>query len=65
MTSAQFNQALGRLELSTLQAASLLQCTERSVRRYITGDFPVPGAVSKLLNLALQGKITIKDIEHA
>jgi DNA-binding transcriptional regulator YiaG len=51
MTPKEFVKARQRLCLTQVEMAAFLDCTERSVRRYSTGEAAVPAAVALLLRL--------------
>jgi hypothetical protein len=64
MTPAQFRTALDRLKLSQLGAGRLFGAeSERTPRRWASGERAVPKSVAILLRLMLAGKVTTKDIE--
>lgn len=65
MTPKQFRSALDRLGLSQLGAGRMFGTGERTPRRWISGDTPIPDTVAALLNLMLAGKITADDVESA
>jgi DNA-binding transcriptional regulator YiaG len=65
MTPIQFRNALRRLDCTISRAARLLGADERTARRWAAGDRGMPEAAAKLLRLAVAGKITLDDIEHA
>lgn len=45
MTAAQLKKALAKAALSQRGAAKLLEINERTMRRYIAGELPVPRVV--------------------
>lgn len=49
MTPDELRSELSRLGLSQVGAAKVLDYDERSVRRWVTGDKPIPRAVALLL----------------
>ena len=65
MTAKQFNAAIERLGLSQVGAAKLIGITGRTCRRYAAGDAEIPEPTAKLLRLAIDGKISVVDIEKA
>ena len=65
MTAKQFNVAIERLGLSQVGAAKLIGITGRTCRRYAAGDAEIPKPTAKLLRLAIDGKISVADIEKA
>jgi hypothetical protein len=64
MTSAQFNTALRRLDLTQAGAARLLGVDGRTTRYWAAGDRAIPESIAILLRLLVAGKITIQDIEE-
>ena len=42
MTPTQFRQLLAKAELTHVQAAAVLEVTDRTLRRYTSGSTPVP-----------------------
>ena len=48
--------------------ADELRCSERAVWRYLTGDRPIPGPVTRLIDIHLQALVVrapaIPDTEH-
>lgn len=65
MTPTQFKKALSDLHLNSMDAASILQCADRSVRRWAAGDRAIPPTVAILLRLLLGGRISRQDIFDA
>jgi DNA-binding transcriptional regulator YiaG len=65
MTPLQFRRAISELGLSQLAAARMLGYDGRTVRRWIAGEIGVPPAAAKLLRLAADGKLTVREIEFA
>jgi hypothetical protein len=64
VTPTQFQAALDRLKLSQLGAGRLFGAeSERTPRRWASGERGVPASVAILLRLMLAGKVTVKDIE--
>ena len=49
MTPAQFNTALQKLELNQIDVARFLGIVDRQVRRYASGEHPVPRMVEMIL----------------
>jgi DNA-binding transcriptional regulator YiaG len=58
MDQDQFRFALDKLGLTQVGAAHLLNVNERTLRRWATGDQPVPLAVAYLLAIMIRHKIT-------
>jgi hypothetical protein len=64
MTPVQFRHALDRLKLSQLGAGRLFGAeSERTPRRWASGERSVPKSVAILLRLMLAGKVSVQDIE--
>ena len=57
MDAAGLRSAKRRLGWSTQRLAAELRCSERSVWYYLNGDRPVPGPVSKLIDIYLQALV--------
>lgn len=53
MKSADLDSALGELGLSQLAFGRLVDVNGRTVRRWLAGEAPIPGAVAALVGLAL------------
>lgn len=53
MTALQLKRALKDAGLSQRGAARLLEINERTMRRYIAGDQPIPRAIEYALNWLL------------
>lgn len=64
MTPTQLRAILSRLGLTMAQVGSLMGYADdgRAVRRWTSGERPVPLPVATLLRLLEQGKITADDI---
>lgn len=54
----EYSRAIARLGWSQVGAAKLLGIDARTSRRYISGDLPLPGPLSKLLRLLVHLKRT-------
>lgn len=65
MTANQIRAALDHLGLTQVAAAGLFGVEARSVRRWVSGDSPVPDAVAVVLRLLIAEKITLADVEAA
>lgn len=63
MTEKQFNAALDRLGFTQVGFAAKLEIGERSVRRWASGQWPVPTPIAMLLNLMLKTKSTAEDLK--
>jgi hypothetical protein len=74
MTADKFNAALlqcfasphphtGAISLGQIELARALQIGERSVRRYASGQWPVPPTIAALLNLMVATGKTAEDIK--
>lgn len=64
MTANQFNAALKKLGLLQRDLAALLDTTDRSVRRWSSGQWPVPAPVGLLLNLMLTTNSSVEDLKR-
>jgi hypothetical protein len=66
VTAAQFRTALGRLKLSQLGAGRLFGAeSERTPRRWASGERSVPTSVAILLRLMIAGKVSVEDVQNA
>jgi DNA-binding transcriptional regulator YiaG len=63
MTVNQFNRALDQLGFTQVGFARKLELGERSVRRWASGQWPVPTPVAMLLNLMIKTGSTVKDLK--
>lgn len=60
---ASYENKFQDLKTSLLEMkAALLETNERTVRRWVSGDWPVPVPVALLLNLMLDTKKTAEDL---
>lgn len=57
MTPAQYKRALRQLGLSRAAAGRLVNVSERTARRYVSGAAEIPGATALLLRLMISLKI--------
>ena len=64
MTAKQFNVALDKLGFTQVGFARKLELGERSVRRWVAGQWPVPTPVAMLLNLMLATDSTADDLKR-
>lgn len=62
MTSLQFRTAIDRLSLSQRGAAKFFGVYERTTRRWVSGETPVPEAVAKLLRLMIAHSLTPDEV---
>ena len=62
MNATQYKRALKKLGLTAYSAAPLFDLTRRQSQRYAAGDAKVPGLISRILELLISGKITIRDL---
>lgn len=62
MTDQQFSRALTRLGYTQVGFAEQLQIGERSVRRWASGQWPVPTPIAMLVNLMLDTKSSAEDL---
>jgi DNA-binding transcriptional regulator YiaG len=58
MTEEEFQRTLRKLELSTAAAARLVGVNERTVRRWWSGEAPVPAPVERFLRYLHRAKIS-------
>ncbi len=65
MTPAELHDAMRRLGLSQIGAASLLRVNVRTIRRWQDGDAPVPFVVALVLRMLLDGRLTLRDISSS
>jgi DNA-binding transcriptional regulator YiaG len=63
MTGAQLRSALGRTGFSQVGFARVIKVSGRTVRGWISGQWPVPTVVGMLLNLMLKTNSTEKDLK--
>lgn len=63
MTQDAFRALLSRLDLSQVGAAKLLRVEDRTVRRWCSGDAPIPFTAWALLSMLDRGLITESEIE--
>jgi hypothetical protein len=63
MSATGYRTLLTRLDLTTSDAARLLNRTWRTSRRYATGDSPVPTDVAALLRL-LDQYVALRDLDR-
>ena len=63
MTAKQFNIALDKLSFTQMGFARKLELGERSVRRWASGQWPVPVPIAMLLNLMLATISTADDLK--
>lgn len=64
MTPAQIQTALNQLGLTQQQGAKLFGHNDRTMRRWIAGDVAVPHGVAILLQMLIDGTITVADVQH-
>jgi len=62
MNSKQFTTALTRLGQTNQSFADLITTESRTVRRWASGEYPVPTPVAMLLNLMADTKSTVEDL---
>lgn len=60
MSPQEFRAILGRLGVPQVELARIIRADERSVRRWILGEHPVPGAVALALRLWERAAASIK-----
>lgn len=62
MTPKQYADAIELLGLSQRAAGAFLEVGERTSRRWISGESPVPGSVAKLIRLMIRLKLKPEDV---
>ncbi len=65
MTTAAYRRAVDDLALSQIKAGAVVGLSPRQAQRVYAGHSPVPPPVSKLLNLIVEGKVTVEDVTEA
>ena len=63
MTKREYSAAIDELGLSQVGAAEFLRIGDRTSRRWIAGDSPIPHAVRLLLTLMVDRKIKPEDLK--
>jgi DNA-binding transcriptional regulator YiaG len=63
VTGTQLRSALGKIGFSQVGFARVIQVSGRTVRGWISGQWPVPTVVAMLLNLMLKTESTEKDLK--
>jgi DNA-binding transcriptional regulator YiaG len=63
MTGAQFRSALSRCGFTQVGFARVIKVSGRTVRGWISGQWPVPTVVAMLLNLMIRTESTEKDLK--
>lgn len=62
MTPKQYVDAIGRLGLSQRAAGAFLGVDERTSRRWVSGESPIPEMAAKLLRLMIRLKLKPEDV---
>lgn len=62
MTPKQYADAIEKVGLSQRSAAKFLGVDERTSRRWISGEAPIPEATAKLLRLMVKLKLDPEDV---
>jgi transcriptional regulator with XRE-family HTH domain len=62
MTKNQLNRAMVSMGITQIALANALGATDRNVRRWMTGQSPVPVSVAKLLNLMADTNTKLEDL---
>jgi hypothetical protein len=62
MTSRQFTKAMTQMGITQIALAEKLATNERTVRRWMTGDWPVPVPVALLINLMIDSNKSLEDL---
>ena len=65
MTPYQLQAALNELGLTQQQAAKLFRHNERTMRRWIAGDVGISQGIAILLQMLVDGIITVADVKRA
>jgi hypothetical protein len=65
MSTAQYNAAREKLGMSARGAMRVFGISERQAWRLASGESAIPEPIAKLVRLALEGKVTLEDIERA
>ena len=65
MTPTQYKATISRLDLTQVGAARFLGVDERTSRRWIAGERPIPEPVSRFLRFLVAAKITPDQVESA
>lgn len=63
MTPTQFRAAIAKLELSQVRAAQFLGYTDKTVRRWIAAEHPIPESAAKLLRLMVRLGLKPEDVK--
>ena len=64
MTPDQIQAALNELGLTQQQAAKLFRHNERTMRRWIAGDVGISQGIAILLQMLVDGTITVADVRR-
>jgi len=64
MTPDQIQAALNELGLTQQQAAKLFRHNERTMRRWIAGDVGISQGIAILLQMLVDGTITVADVQR-
>lgn len=62
MTGAQLRHALDRLDLSHVRASELTGYDPRTLRRFLTDEYPVPRVLAALLRVMVKCNIKPEEI---
>ena len=62
-STAQIQAALNELGLTQQQGARLFRHDERTMRRWISGDRGIPQGIAILLQMLVDGTITVADVQ--
>jgi hypothetical protein len=65
MTANQYKAAIDRLGLTQVGAARFLGVDERTSRRWIADERPVPEPVARFLRFMIAAKVTPEEVEKA
>ncbi len=63
MTPVQFRSALGKLDITQVEAARLVCVNPRTVRDWISGETRIPEAVAILLRFMIKMELNQEDVK--
>jgi transcriptional regulator with XRE-family HTH domain len=64
MTANQLKAAMAKLDLTQIALANLLEQSDRNVRRWMKGQWPIPVTVAMLLYLMLDTQTAPDDLRR-
>lgn len=62
MTPAELRATLERFGISQVRAAKILGVDDRSLRRWVLGEAPIPILVERVLDAASRGRLRLEDL---